>query len=392
MTTSLEERNIIKTVLEYSDSGETQLQPNVMLTPVARYTEPSRLKLEMATLFREFPLVLGHVSQLQEAGNFFTHNDTGVPILVTRSRTGTVKAFINVCRHRGARVVNESCGLANTFSCPYHGWTYDLDGNFRGMRQAEGFGDIDKSTNGLVELPVFERFGLIWVRPSPSEKELDIDSWLAPMEEQLGSLSLTTHTVFREWSLPRDMNWRIALEGFLETYHFCSAHKNTACSAYLDNQSPFLDKYPHVRNAVPLARITKLKDQDPESWQYRPNFMTQNYLFPCNFLQVMTDHVFVHTIIPTGQDTCVFKCLMLIPEVAETEKAQKYYEANYNVVRQVFDEDFEIGEGIQAGLATGVNENFTIGRYEAGLQLAQVAMDDALEGRLRVKAVSTEDL
>jgi len=382
MSNSVEELDIIKTVLEYSESGTTQMQADIMLSPVSRYTDPSRLKLEIDTLFRKFPIIVGHVEQLAEPGQFFTHDDTGKPILVTRTREGVVRAFVNVCRHRGARVVNEPCGKANTFSCPYHGWTYDLEGKFRGLRQPEGFGDLDKATHGLAELPAFERFGLIWVRPTPGDEDVDIQSWLAPMEEQLGSLALETHTVFQEWSLHRNMNWRIALEGFLETYHFCSAHRNTACSAYLDNQSPFIDKYPHVRNAVPLTRITKLKGQDPASWEYRPNFMTQNYLFPCNFVQVMTDHVFIHTIIPTGQDTCVFKCLMLIPEAAETEKAQKYYQSNYNVVRTVFDEDFEIGEGIQAGLSTGVNTNFTIGRYESGVQLAQAALEDALAGRL----------
>lgn len=384
MNSSTEELSIINTVLEYDETGTTHLEPDVMLNPVQYYTDPDQLQLEIDTLFRKLPIIVGHTTQLKEAGQFFTHNDTGVPMLVTRNKAGAVKAFVNVCRHRGAQVVNEPCGKANTFSCPYHGWTYDLDGNLRGMRQPQGFPDLDKSTHGLAELPTFERFGLIWVRPAASNEKIDIDAWLAPMAEQLGSLNLETHSIFSEWSIPRDMNWRIALEGFLETYHFCSAHKNTACAAYLDNTSPFLDKYPHIRNAVPLSKVTKLKQQDPANWDYRSNFMTQNYLFPCNFVQVMTDHVYIHTIIPTGPGTCVFKCLMLIPKTAASDKAQKYWEMNRSVVRTVFDEDFVIGEGIQRGFSTGVNTNFTFGRFEAGLQLAQRALDDALQGRLRL--------
>ncbi|HIL82307.1 MAG TPA: (2Fe-2S)-binding protein, partial [Pseudomonadales bacterium] len=96
------------------------------------------------------------------------------------------------------------------------------------------------------------------------------------------------------------------------------------------------------------------------------------------------DHVYIHTVIPTGPDSCVFKSVMLIPESALTEKAQKYWQANYDVVRSVFDEDFEIGEGIQKGFATKVNTNFIFGRFEAGLQLAQKALDDALKGHLTV--------
>lgn len=382
MSNSTEELNIMKTVLEYTESGTTHMEPGVMLNPVTNYTDPARLQLEIDTLFRKFPIIVGHSEQLSEPGQFFTHNDTGVPILVTRTRDGELKAFINVCRHRGARVVNEPCGKANTFSCPYHNWTYGLDGALRGMPQPIGFDQLDKTTHGLVELPAHERYGLIWVRPSPSDDAIDFQSWLAPMATQLDSLKLETHTLFREWSIHRNMHWRIALEGFQESYHFCYAHKNTACSTYLDNQSVFRDQYPHVRHAVPLAKITKLKDQPEETWDYRANFMDQNYLFPCNFIQAMTDHVYIHTILPTGPNTCVFKCLMLIPEPAQTEKAKRYWEANYNVVRTVFDEDFEIGEGIQQGFATGVNTNFTIGRYETGLQLGHKAIDDALTGKL----------
>ena len=111
--------------------------------------------------------------------------------------------------------------------------------------------------------------------------------------------------------------------------------------------------------------------------------MTQNYLFPCNFVQVMTDHVYVHSIIPTGPGTCVFKCMLLISEPANTEKAQLYWEKNYNVVKEVFNEDFEIGEAIQAGLATNANDNFVFGKYECGLHWGQKAIDDALDGRLK---------
>ncbi len=382
MTNSAEEIGIIKTMLDYCESSTTHMEPEVMLNPVSNYTDPELLEREIETLFRKFPIVVGHIGQLREAGQYFTHDDTGIPILVTRGRSGEIKAFVNVCRHRGARVATEACGKSATISCPYHGWTYDLDGKLRGIRQPEGFSGLDKDSHGLVELPCFERFGLIWVRPSAGHDTLDIDAWLAPMAEQLASLKLESHVIFREWTLDRNMSWRIALEGFQESYHFCSAHKHTACSSYLDNQSVFINQYPHVRHAVPLTRITELKDQPETSWDYRALFMTQNYLFPCNFIQVMTDHVYVHTIIPTGPGKCVFKCIMLIPEPPATEKAERYWEANYNVVRTVFDEDFEIGEGIQRGFAAGVNEHFVIGSFETSVQLGQKAIDDALAGRL----------
>ena len=387
MGNSQEEIDIIRRTLHYHEAGTTHMEPELLRNPVSHYADLQRLAQEQSILFREFPIIVGHVSQLASAGDFFTHDETGVPILVTRTRRGAVKAFMNVCRHRGARIVTETGGNATTFSCPYHAWTYDLEGQLRGLRQPAGFANLDKGEHGLVELPAFERYGLIWVRPSVSEAPISIDAWLAPMAEQLASIDIASLVVHKAWSVELNMGWRIALEGFQESYHFCSAHKQTACSAYLDNQSVFVDHYPHFRHAVPLAKTVGLQERAENEWDYRATYMDQNYLFPCNFLQVMTDHVFVHSVIPTGPGKSVFKCIMLVPDAADLSeelqaKKARYWEANYNVVRTVFGEDFAIGEGIQQGLTTGVNEHFVIGQFEAGIQLAEKAIDDALGGRL----------
>lgn len=382
MSISPEETQIIKSILQHCEDGTTDMQPELMRNPVTTYTDPEINAREIETLFRKFPIIMGHSKQLPDAGSYITNDELGVPLLITRNKDGQVKAFMNVCRHRGARLTDSPCGHAKTLSCPYHKWTYDLDGNLRGLPHAAGFGDINKQELGLVELPAFERFGLIWVRPSVSDEPLDLDAWIAPMSEQFQSLGLEDHVVYREWSLDRKMNWHLALEGFQESYHFCGAHEHTACAGYLDNQSIWLDKYPHVRHAVPLPKVVDLKDQDPDNWDYRGNFLTQNYVFPCNYIQVMTDHVYIHTIIPTGVDSCIFKCIMLIPKAPKTEKAEKYWQKNYDVIRTVFNEDFEIGESIQKGLNAGANNEFLFGRYEIGLQLGTKAIHDALEGRL----------
>jgi hypothetical protein len=96
------------------------------------------------------------------------------------------------------------------------------------------------------------------------------------------------------------------------------------------------------------------------------------------------DHVYIHTIIPTGPDTCIFQCLMLIPEAPKTEKAERYWQKNYDLIRVVFEEDFVIGEGIQKGLNSGANDLFTFGKYECGLHWGHDAIEDALAGKLTV--------
>ncbi len=390
MPTTSEEREIIRKILDLTERGTTDMLPDVMRNPVSKYTDPEQLRQEIDVLFREFPIVVAHASELANVGDFVTHDDTGVPILATRSDDGVVKAYLNVCRHRGARIEGEPCGHARRFTCPYHAWTYDLDGSLRGMPQPVGFDTVDRSERALVELPVFERFGLIWVVPSPQDlatDPIDIDAWLSPMAEHLDGLDLGNHVVFEKWSLHKDMSWRLALEGFHESYHFCSAHRDTACSNYLDNQSVWTNYDPHVRHSVPLPRTLELRNLLEEEWEYRTNFMTQNYLFPANFVQTMTDHVYVHTIIPTGPGTCVFQCMMLVPADQTSEKANRYWQKNYDVVRVVFDEDFAIGEGIQKGFVAGANDEVIFGKYEIGLHYGQKAIDAALAGEITVPRI-----
>jgi phenylpropionate dioxygenase-like ring-hydroxylating dioxygenase large terminal subunit len=382
MKISTEERGIIQDILDLAEQRTTHMLPDVMENPVAKYNDPKQLEDEINILFRNFPIIIGHASDLQEPGSFLTQDIAGAPVLVTRGRDDRVRAFLNVCRHRGAQLEARPCGKAATFSCPYHAWTYGLDGRLRGMPQAFGFDGVDRSKMGLVELPAYEHFGFIWVVPSVQEREIDIAAWTAPFQDYLGGLDLGSHHVYRKWSLDRDMGWRIALEGFQESYHFCAAHATTACSGYLDNQS--LHRYfrPHWRHAVPTPKVLELRDQDPETWEYRPYFMDQNYLFPANFVQVMSDHVYVHTILPTGPGTCTFQCMMLIAEAPKTEKAERYWQKNYDLIRVVFGEDFEIGEGIQKGLDAGANQHFVFGKYEVGLQFGQQAIDDAIAGKI----------
>lgn len=384
MTVSNEERKIIREVLELTEQKTTHMLPEVMVNPTEKYTSTEQYQKEVEVLFRKFPLIVGHVSDLAEPGDFLTHNETGVPMLVTRTQDGSVKAFLNVCRHRGAKLENKPCGKTRTFSCPYHSWTYGLDGKLRGIPQAFGFEGVDREKLGLVELPAWERFGLIWVVPSVPDHEIDIDAWLAPMAEQLNGLDLGNNFVFRKWELKKNMSWRFLLEAFQESYHFCHAHATTACSVYLDNQSVHYNYNPHVRHSLPQPNVEEMRGKPEDEWEYRKYFMTQNYLFPANFVQVQNDHVYIHLIIPTGPDTCIFQCMMLTPEEPKTEKAIRYYEKNYDLIRIVFDEDFDIGEGIQQCLNSGANTEFLFGKYECGLQFGQKAIDAALRGEIAV--------
>ena len=115
----------------------------------------------------------------------------GVQILITRTQSGQVKAFVNMCSHRGAKLMAEGCGHANKFTCPYHAWTFSTEGDLVAIYSNDQFGDLDKSEHGLTELPCLERAGLIWVTVDPNS-ELPIEDFLSGYDALLAEFGFET--------------------------------------------------------------------------------------------------------------------------------------------------------------------------------------------------------
>jgi phenylpropionate dioxygenase-like ring-hydroxylating dioxygenase large terminal subunit len=349
-------------------------------TSVAEYLDLGRLRREESLLFRHFPVAVAHSGQLAAPGDFVCHDDSGVPIVVVRDRDNHARAFLNVCRHRGARVVCEPAGHRTSFACPYHAWTYGLDGRLLGMPWADGFCHLDRAAHGLRELPVVERFGLLWVCPSPGSR-IDADRWFAPLAPDLDALQLDGMQVFREQSAVRQLHWKLALDGFLETYHFRYAHAKSAADLYLDNQGAADRFYPHLRYFIAARSFPRLRDEDA---RLRDHALIVHFAFPCTFVQTLADHNFVHTLFPLGPDRCVFRHVMLVPGGPLGEKAAHHFASNWKLVLDVFEEDFAIGEAIQRNLSSGANDELVFGRQEQAIGWVHGAIEDALAGRLTV--------
>src|SRR5262249_32860744 len=129
---------LARRILHFIDHDTTELAAAAYVNRVSTYTSPAQLERERALLFRDEPLFVGLRSDASEPGAYFTLTHTDVPILVVRSRSGQLNAFVDVCRHRGAQVVSGSGRSSGRFTCPYHGWTYDHDGQlvFQPCREA----------------------------------------------------------------------------------------------------------------------------------------------------------------------------------------------------------------------------------------------------------------
>ena len=135
---------LLKQLLHYVETGTTALADAPWHNDVSVYADPAHLAREERILFRRYPILMGFASEWAAPGAFRTDDHAGVPILVVRGSDGRLRAFLNVCRHRGAKVADGS-GTARVFSCPYHAWTYDLSGRIRGIPDERCFPGVRRS-------------------------------------------------------------------------------------------------------------------------------------------------------------------------------------------------------------------------------------------------------
>lgn len=378
---------LIQRVLDHVAAGTKDMARATTPGPVDEYFDADRHRREVDTLFRDYPLIVGHTSQVSAPGDFFTHDNTGVPILVVRDHDGVLKAFMNVCRHRGAVVCQTPCGSgARNFACPYHAWVYGTDGALRDVPDSVGFEDVDKASLGLTPLPVAEEYGFVWVRPRPGGV-LDIKDYLGPLGAELDAMELAGHARFEPAEGPtptvvrRRMNWKLMVDTFLEGYHFKYAHPRSVYPLFLNNV-PVFDRFePHIRWVMPKRSILDLDSATIENWRLRDHAFVMYYVFPNTMVVAVGDHVATFVHYPRSPDEADMLLTVYVPEAPSSEKAVAHWEKNHAMLLEAIDEDFVIGEGMQRGYRSGAQEHLTYGRFEQALAWFHESANRALAMR-----------
>jgi len=195
--------------------------------PWSWYSDPDIYRREQERIFRTAWQYAGHVGQVPEAGSYFACRAGEIPVIVVRGREGALRGFLNVCRHRGSVLVDGE-GRRATIQCPYHAWTYDLDGSLRTAPRSEREPGFDASGLGLVPVAVDTWGPLLFVNPDPDPGPLA--DTLGELPELVAStgvdLDVLEHRVRTDFEL--EANWKIAAENFLECYHCQVAHPGLA--------------------------------------------------------------------------------------------------------------------------------------------------------------------
>jgi phenylpropionate dioxygenase-like ring-hydroxylating dioxygenase large terminal subunit len=370
-------------LFEHMDAGTTCLADDIATNPIDRYTDARRLEREIQILFRHYPLMMGLSCRIPEPGDYFTDENCGLPLLVVRGYDGEVRAFLNVCRHRGAQVARGCGHLERRFVCPYHGWSYDDQGKLVGIPDGRNFEGVGTDNHGLVALPADERFGCIWVQPEPGTR-FDIEKELAGLGPELASYGFRNYHYYATHVLQRRMNWKMLIDTFLEPYHFAVLHTETVAPIFLHNLCLFHPFGFNLRETLPRHSISEMRAQPQSQWDLVKHSAIVYVLFPNSVIVMQSDHAEVWRVFPVDGkvDQCVAYLEFYIPEAATSESAHEHWRRNIDLtLRTVEEEDFPTGESIQRSLLSGAQSHLTYGRNEPALQHWQKSVTAALDQR-----------
>src|SRR5215216_4903490 len=213
------ELTLLRRSLDLREARTTTLANEVYREPTVNYTDPDRFEQEMDTLFRGAPQVVGLSCDLPLAGSYFTVMLAEVPLLVVRGEDGFVRAHLNVCRHRAATVASGRGNPGRVFKCPYHAWSYDINGKLLGQPSAgDAFAGVDAACTGLISLPAGESSGIIYVSPAAQSEPIDAERELAGLGPTLAGVGFDEFVLFDEQHSTWTMNWKQPFDTFLEAY------------------------------------------------------------------------------------------------------------------------------------------------------------------------------
>jgi len=355
----LNDQEVIERIFSHIDKSTTDLGDTVWREPVDHYQSQQRFDAEIA-LLKRLPVPYCPSVALPEKGSFIARKAAGTPLVVVRGVDDRVRAFINACRHRGMQVANGS-GCARSFVCPYHAWTYNLEGTLKKIPGQEGFPDVNPAEHGLVEVSAMEQGGIVYVMqegqitPEMLENSLD---YFTPEQE-----------MFDQGNLTDEANWKLLTETLMEGYHIKSLHKDTFYPYGLDNITLVENFGSNSRVIFPFRRIEKLREIAPKERRI-DGFVTSVYLlFPNASVAVLSKHtslVIIEPLSPTQSQWVVYRMINRETEGQKITVDEAKRDAVF-VNESGQDQDREAACAIQESVGSNANSHFTFGHFEKAI-------------------------
>ncbi len=379
--------------------------------PADVFTSREQFQLEREHIFKKVWLNVGRIEQIPRPGDFFVKNIAvcETSVVVVRGADGEIRAFHNMCSHRGNKVAWDTQGNCKAFTCRFHGWVYGLDGALRHVPDEENFFDLKREQLGMtpVACDVWEGFVFINVDPHPRET----------LAEYLGELGTSLHgypfaelsATCASWTTEVKANWKAVKDAFQETYHVAFLHKRSIPDSFTSPTNPHnqildLKLYPrHGRASLygnaelepsPVAALAFrhgafLLRKDYEVSNLPPSVneaghkdwaLDLNVIFPCFFVDVSEGSYFTHNFWPVDVDRTIWQSTQYFPR-AKTAGQRFNQEYGHVLFRDIILEDGKTLEETQSTMASGAKKEFFLQDEEILVRHSHDVIDQMIHGR-----------
>ncbi len=354
--------NLNKRLIHRVETNTTDEVANMMAESADIFLCAERFAREKQQFYYETPQVIGFAGEVKEPNSYMTADVLGIPVVVTRDTGGVLRAFVNACAHKGARVAH-GCGNKQRLVCKFHGWTYAMDGTLYGRPKEECFANADPTCT-LRRLPVSDRSGLIVVGLNADMPQETVDNALSEIEAEFEGFGFQhMHTIeTRRIDVPA--NWKFIASLSHESYHFATLHRDSVAN-FLKSNAVFDTFNKHSRWAFPMKGIERLKNLDEAQWPLTVEGVVNHTVFPATVVITNPEDAQIIRVEPGDRpDSSVVYFTGVCRHKEKLEDARKAYEFGYQVFTT---EDLPVAIECQQGMAAG-QKNILIGTNEPVVQ------------------------
>jgi phenylpropionate dioxygenase-like ring-hydroxylating dioxygenase large terminal subunit len=362
--------NIIYEAVEREAQRTTYPQgfPALPAVPAGRYGSQAFYDLEMQHLWPKSWLQAGHVCELPEPGSYKLFEQLGLSIIISRGADGEIRAFHNICRHRGSALLLEKTGVARRFNCPYHSWSYAADGRLVAVPEVRHFACLDKSSLGLLPVRCGTMRGMIFINLDPNA--MPLARYFASTEQQFGDFPIQDMVIKDVVTIEMDCNWKVSLDNFMEIYHVSTVHSKSI-APFLDSRTFTAELYKngHARFATRkrAATIFGADKVTPEG----PARLYQDYsvvlpMFPNSFIPIDPVAMAWQTWWPVGPRKSVM-ILSMLGRKDDSEADKVFWKAMSAQIAAIASEDRVLFADIQRNLDSGLLPGVLMGYQEQAL-------------------------
>ena len=348
---------------------ETDYAKSIYKNAVIEYIDANIANTEKKIIFEESPICLGTAALVPNQGDWFTVDIGDKSILIVRNNKTEISAYLNICSHRGAKLVEGSGTKAYAFKCPYHSWVYNLDGELKARPRENAFDEINKDQCSLQKFELDNHQGFLWLIMDKKAKNKHASN-KADLNELLIDYDFNKYQHFKSIKIYPKLNWKLAVDTFLELYHIDELHTKSL-APIIKNDLQLFDTYgKNIRvigarhSAVKLNRV--LKDQR----EFDIHTIQLRILFPNTILVCHPDHVEVWQILPKNEvNECEVSFSLYTKEAFSSKSAIRHWDNNFNLaLNAVVKEDFPLGENVQKGFYAAPKRKIIFGKNEPALQ------------------------